>query len=244
MRTFLLLALLTYGLADAADEIALPKSGTISVTSSRTDQGTRYSLALHLPDGNELLLKSHDVTQGGMPPTEWFRLISCDENAEMIAALVEMNEFSLMLVQFDLATRIAKDIRVWAPKLLQDQRVKGARIQLTAPNQIVLASADGELERFSIIDSKLVGEDGASVEQGQSLQIGEAERQPKQSSLQLLETSTDAVNVPKPSALPKSPEPNTATAPRGAHRSLSWALAVVFVGVVITLVCLALTKRK
>ena len=248
MRTFLIFALFAVGSTFADNTpstMSLPKSGALVLTSIVNDQATRYDLSFKTTAGNEVYLEAHEVMRGITPPTEWCALLSCDENSDVIVALMELNEFSLMLVQYDLKAKVAKSDRVWAPRLLQEKRATGGSIKVAAPNRLILTIPNYDDKSWSVVEGKLIDGDGTTLEQGQTLQLGTGTGSSERASEARQVTAVPiTVVIVEPSPSPKVPEAKPSPLSRKPTSSTTWSVVGVLIVAVTALLWLLLKGRK
>lgn len=248
MRGGLILLVLLSSVLFAADyttRIELPESGSVILTASEDKNTTQYVLSLKT-SVEDIILESHAVPVSAGSSFEWRVLLSCDEDPTMVVALLEANEFSLMLIQYDLVTKRAKKQRVAAAPLLSETRMTQGSLKVNAPNRITLTAPRHEPRSWSVVDGKLIGDDGAVFEQEQTIQFG---NQPSEITLPkpVRPTSGAMLDAKTPgSAIPKSPEGKPT--PTGPSQKLSlstlWIVILVLIVVASAVLWLSLKRKK
>jgi len=156
---FMLMAATATFAADTSRRMELPKSGSVILTSSEDKNVTRYFLSLKTSAETEIRLASHEVPRSDSPPSEGRALWSCDENAEAVVVLLDVNDFAMILIQYDLDWKAVKEYRIFAPNILSEMRMSGGDLRVIAPNKITLSAPDREPLSWSVVDDKLIGEE-------------------------------------------------------------------------------------
>jgi hypothetical protein len=249
MRTAMILTLMAVLVTLAADQparIELPKSGSVNLASSVRESATHYVLSLKTSAEAEISLAVHDVPLSDKPPTEWRALLACDENPNMVVALLEVNEFSLMLIQYDLATKAVREHHIAAPRLLADMRASGGTLKVNAPNRITLAAPNQESRSWSVEDGTLIEDGGNALDQGQTLQIG-SQRSQAPSNTPAVNTgpAVGSNSIPPVSAakVPLVSKPALTPSEEPASSTL-WSIITVLIMVATGLLWLLVKKRK
>lgn len=237
MRAAIILTLMAGMVSLAAEHLSnieLPKSGSVRLTSSVRQNMIHYVLSLKTSDALEITLLAHDVPLTDHPPSEWRALLACEESAEMVVALLEANEFGLVLIQYDLTSRAVKEHHIAAARLLGYMRASGGMLKVNAPNRITLVDPNQKSQSWSVTNGSLISEGGIVYEQGKTLQIGSEKSQAN--------TQTSPLNIPPINVLtsqpPKSPgevipesaaEPTPTLPSKKVASSTPWSIIVVLV---------------
>ena len=214
MIFMLMAATATFG-ADDSKRMELPKSGSVILTASEDKNVTRYVLSLKTSAGTEIRLSSHEVPRSDSPPSEGRALLSCDENAEVVVVLMNVNDFAMILIQYDLDWKVVKEYRIFAPNILQEKGIRGGKLGVIAPNQITLSAPNREPLSWSVADGKLIGEGSAAVQLAQSRHTGGP-----------------------------SSESTTVTMHEHSTSSTAWSIIAVLIVAAIGLLCLLLKRRS
>lgn len=244
VKTILMFAFLLCGASYAANvpsSMKLPKSGTITLTSVAGDQGTRYDLSLQTTAGTEVRLKSYEIPRRTTLGVEWRALLSCDEDPDVIVVLMELNEVSLMLVQYEPKAKVYREDRVWAANLLQEKRAVGGSLKVIAPNRLILTARNHEPRSWSVVKGRLMAEDGTPFE-GELIQVGTPASEPPAQTPQS-GIVPDSPAIPKPSPTPQASGANPPPTGREPTSSALWVGVAVLIVAAMGLGWLFLRRR-
>lgn len=147
--------------ADARlQKIELPKSGSVICRSSEDKDATHYEVLLQTPEGNEIMLSSTSVPLPHPVGIKSRGLFACDENKDMIVVLLAEDMWNIVLLQYDLVTKVVKEQTIYAQKLTDKRRNGGGTLSVQAPNRITLSEPNGTSQTWSVVDGNLIDESG------------------------------------------------------------------------------------
>jgi hypothetical protein len=204
--TMILAGIVTFTVAAEPQKIDLPKSGSVILTSSMGENAFQYEVLLKKTTGQEIKLSSVKILAPGRvsaPQGEVRYLMSCDENSDMIVVLMATSPWGLILLQYDLATKVVREERLSAGNLMDDRRATDGALSVHPPNRITLSQPNGTSQSWTVVDGQFVDENGNVFVQNTQRALQTSETTP---------TTSPANTVPA-SVLDTSPPASTAKAP-------------------------------
>ncbi|WP_208300273.1 hypothetical protein [Prosthecobacter fusiformis] len=180
----------------------------------------------------------------GKKPYDWCKLSGWARNQHGLLALVENNEFSGKLLQFNSNGDLVTELEAGGSWLTDIRR--GGSIKLEPPDRIELKRPDGSIIKFLIRDGKLADEEGRVIESPKPIEIGKRTLDTQQPSNLSTPQLPQAPNPPprvQPSAPNNVPEAKPAQREKPTS-SMPWSIIIVLIMAATSLLWLLLKRRN
>ena len=137
-----------------------------------SENKTTYKLVITENGREKTFWENHVDKIGGVKPSEWRSLLAWNSSDNQILALLNVNDFEVLIVRHNLNTNHSQEFRISGIEMFRNKR-NGGSFEVIAPDSIISKSADGKEINFTIVGDKLVKKDGESTQtiDNQSIQI-------------------------------------------------------------------------
>ena len=162
--------------------VAIAKADLI-VERKEEPNGMRYELIMRQATETQviwetLISNSTASPLGGPKIAEWCNLVAADQTKDGILVLIERNEFTIELLQFDGGGRLLFDLQTADPGWLKALR-HGQRVTVSAPDQVHVRDSNGESQTFIFSGGRITDESGRLPENNLIALNGKVRREVK-----------------------------------------------------------------